>query len=574
MIPKLLFTILFSCTLVIFLSRCTSRASGKKEISAESASIERGLLLFDKNCSGCHNFRQDGIGPSLAGITAALPVEKLLSFIKNAPQAIAAGGERARNLTTKFKNAVMPPFTQLKENELQDIIAYLHTKKSIPTLQNKFSQNAITNPIPEPIELSSLVVNLSALIQMPATDSVSPLAKITKLDYLPGKGDLFVNDTRGKLYKLKNEQVITFLNIAEYRPQFINEPGLATGFGSFAFHPAYQQNGLLYTTHTESAGSAKADFSFNDSIKVAMQWVLTEWKSNDPNADTFKGQSRELLRIDMVTGIHGVQEIVFNPMAKKGHADYGLLYIGVGDGGSTERGYGHLVQSIEQAWGTVLCINPLGKNSRNGKYGIPETNPFVKNAGSKTATEVYAYGFRNPHRITWSATGDMLVSNIGQGNIEALDLVKPGNNCGWPLREGTFVSADLEENMGSVYPLPANDSIYKITYPVVQYDHDEGHAIAGGFEYIGSLIPELKGKFLFGDIPDGRLFYVDMADIKQGSQATVKEWKIKINGLPATLKEACGSQRVDLHFGRDMQGELYILTKADGKMYKLTNKQN
>jgi hypothetical protein len=81
----------------------------------------------------------------------------------------------------------------------------------------------------------------------------------------------------------------------------------------------------------------------------------------------------------------------------------------------------------------------------------------------------------------------------------------------------------------------------------------------------------LKEKFLFGDIPSGRLFYVDMADIKLGKQAPIYEWKISMNGSEKTLKELCGSDRVDLHFGRDSKGELYILTKADGKAYKLVN---
>jgi hypothetical protein len=111
--------------------------------------------------------------------------------------------------------------------------------------------------------------------------------------------------------------------------------------------------------------------------------------------------------------------------------------------------------------------------------------------------------------------------------------------------------------------------VYKITYPVAEFDHDEGKAISGGFEYWGNAIPALKGKFLFGDIPSGRLFYLDVADLKQGKMATIKEWKITINGKPETLKAVCGSDRIDLHFGRDMQGELYILTKADGKMYKM-----
>ena len=104
---------------------------------------------------------------------------------------------------------------------------------------------------------------------------------------------------------------MVYMDMAKLKPKFINEPGLATGFGSFAFHPDFAKNGLLYTTHTEAPGSGKADFGYADSIKVTVQWVLTEWKTKNPGAATFSGTSRELFRVNMVTGIHGVQEINF-----------------------------------------------------------------------------------------------------------------------------------------------------------------------------------------------------------------------------------------------------------------------
>ena len=236
-----------------------------------------------------------------------------------------------------------------------------------------------------------------------------------------------------------------------------------------------------------------------------------------------------------------------------------------------EEGYRFLAHSKEKVWGTILRINPLGKNSSNGQYGIPADNPFAKSNNKQLVKEMYAYGFRNPHRITWTKSGDMLVSNIGQGNIESINLIEPGHDYGWPIREGNFVLAAVSNNVGAVYPLAANDSIYKITYPVAEFDHDEGKAISGGFEYWGNRIPALKGKFLFGDIPSGRLFYTTTADMKQGKLATIKEWNIMINNQPNTLKAVCGSERVDLHFGRDIDGELYILTKADGKVYKIAS---
>ena len=562
---RIIFIISAAALSLIFFSRCNSgSASANDDISTDSATIATGETIFNQQCSGCHNFRQYAIGPQLGGLTKEVKVDWIKHFIKDPQQVIASGDKRAGELMTKYKVA-MPSFASLKENDVDAVISFLNIHE---LNKRKLKGNELANPISEPIKVSNLVVNLQPFTQIPPSNDSAPKARITKMSYQPNTGKLFVVDLRGKLYRLENGKPEVYMDMAKLRPKFINQPGLATGFGSFAFHPEFAKNGLLYTTHTEAPNSGKADFSFADSIKVTVQWVLTEWKVNDPSAATFSGTGRELLRINFVTGIHGVQEITFNPLSKPGAADYGLLYIGVGDGGAVENGYAFLAHSPEKVWGTVLRINPKGNNSANGHYGIPANNPFVKNKNA--LGEIYAYGFRNPHRITWTHSGEMLVSNVGQGNIESLYLVMPGHDYGWPIREGNFVSSDVEGNLGAVTPLPANDSIYHITYPVAEFDHDEGAAISGGFEYEGSAIPQLKGKFLFGDIPSGRLFYVDVADLKQGKQATIKEWKITMNGSPTTLKTLCGNDRVDLHFGKDSHGELYILTKADGKIYKLS----
>jgi hypothetical protein len=74
---------------------------------------------------------------------------------------------------------------------------------------------------------------------------------------------------------------------------------------------------------------------------------------------------------------------------------------------------------------------------------------------------------------------------------------------------------------------------------------------------------------LFGDVYSGRLFYINMADIKPGKLATVSEWKVSLNGKQQSLQKICGDNRVDLHFGKDDKGNIYILTKADGNIYKL-----
>ncbi len=566
---RILIIAIAALALLYFFSQCNSGTSvDNSSIPTDSATIAVGEASFNKNCSGCHNFRQDGIGPHLGGLTTEVSADWIQHFIKKPQQIISSGDERARQLVNKYKVA-MPSFAALKDDEVNAIIAFLHTHKSSGKQLTKGKGNELANPIPDPIQLSSLEVSLKPFTQIPPS-SDTPLTRITQLSFEPNTGNLFVIDLRGKLYKLQQDKPVVYMDMAKLKPKFIHEPGLATGFGSFAFRPGFAKNGLLYTTHTEAPGSGKADFGYADSIKVTLQWILTEWKTEKPGADTFSGTSRELLRLNMVTGAHGVQEIAFNPLSKSDDKDYGMLYIGIGDGASVQVGHSFLTHSKEKVWGTILRIDPMGRNSANGAYGIPLNNPFAKKQDTKALGEIYAYGFRNPHRITWSKSGQMLACNIGQANIESINLIMPGHDYGWPIREGSFLF-DPYGDLNKVYPLPANDSIYKITYPVAEYDHDEGLAISGGFEYWGTAIPQLTGKFLFGDIPTGRLFYIDMADVEQGKHASIKEWKISINGNPRTLMELCGGERVDLHFGRDARGELYILTKTDGKVYKLVS---
>lgn len=550
------------------LTACHGGSSGN-DAPPDPATIAKGEASFTRNCSGCHNFRQDAIGPQLSGLTASS--QWIRDFIRDPQKLLSSGDSQARRLHEKFK-AVMPSFASLDDSEVTAIIAYLHTHKSPPSSHKSTRGDAIADPVKTPIPLSSLVADLRPLALIPASSPSPPRARITKMSYRPDNHELFIVDLRGKLYSLKNNKPSLYLDLARLRPNFIHEPGLATGFGSFAFDPGFASNGRFYTTHTELAHSGIADFHYPDSIKVALQFVLTEWKAARPDADTFSGTSRELMRIDMISESHGVQEITFNPLSAPGQADYGLLYIGIGDGGATQLGYPGLIRGKASVWGTILRIDPAGHNSANGRYGIPPGNPFAATAGNTGPAlgEIYAYGFRNPQRITWSANGDMLVCNIGQANIESLYIVRPGDNCGWPVREGSF-AFDPNGDLNKVYPLPPDDSTYKFTYPVAEFDHDEGNAWSGGYEYQGSAIPRLKGKYLFGDIPSGRLFYLEMADLERGALAPVKQWQITIDGVPRKLKDVCGSDRVDLHFGRDAAGELYIFTKADGRIYKLVS---
>lgn len=556
----------------IGLFELSSCKSGKKidtsNILTDSSSIASGHAIFTMQCSPCHTFKQDGIGPQLGGLTLEKQGDWIKQFILNPAKLIASGDPQAKLLLTKYR-VMMPSFSALTPDELDDILAYMHIYPK-PVFIDSSGIKSIDNPIADTIPFSDLVVDLEFITQFPATSDTGklPLTRITKLDYEPNSGTTYVLDLRGKMYRMQGTIPSLYMDMIKWRPKFIHQPGLATGFGSFAFHPEFAKNGLLYTTHTEPPKTAKADFAFEDSIPVLLQWIVMEWKVDRPGGHTFSGKGREIMRVNVESGIHGMQEITFNPLSRPGDEDYSLLYIGIGDGGAVEHGFPFVAHSLNRIWGTVIRIDPAGQNSRNGQYGIPASNPFANTGDSSMVKEIYAYGFRNPHRMTWSKAGQMLVSNVGHFNIESLNLILPGHDYGWPIREGTFL-VNAYANLKIVYPLPQDDSVYQVTYPVAQYDHGEGNAISGGYEYQGSSVPEFKGKFLFGDILIGKLFYIEMADIRLGKQAAIKRWRVRLNGEEKTLRELCGTDRIDLHFGRDAQGELYIMTKGDGKLYKL-----
>ena len=544
--------------------------SKDKPYSTDKELITKGQSLFQTNCSACHNFRQKGIGPNLTGVTATVTPAWLRAFVRNAPEQISRGDARAVRLFKEY-NQYMPAFPALSDPDLEAILAFIHTNQKQPSAgaRDENLGAAIDDPVPTKIAKSGLRLRLNDVLTAPASASAMPLARINKMQVLPGQPNrVFIEDLRGKLYELVADTLRTVMDLAKERPGFIHAPGLATGFGSYAFHPDFYQNGLFYTTHTEKAGAAPADFAYADSIKVTLQWVITEWRITDPTSAVFSGKGRELFRVNMVSPIHGVQEITFNPLARPGNPDYGLLYIGVGDGGATENGYPFLCHDKNHVWGSVMRIDPKGTNSRNGHYGIPATNPFAKDKNTPTTKEIFCRGFRNPNRICWTPDGKMLITDIGQARMEELNIGIAGGDYGWPEREGTFLMNSWG-NMGKVYALPANDQLAHYVYPVAQYDHDEGNAISGGFVYTGAAIPQLQGKYIFGDVVNGRMFYVENKALTLGHQAIVQELELEQAGRPTTFQALCSAKKTDLRIGTGLNGDLFLYTKTDGKMYKV-----
>ncbi|MFB3061997.1 MAG: sorbosone dehydrogenase family protein, partial [Candidatus Binatia bacterium] len=301
------------------------------------------------------------------------------------------------------------------------------------------AQVAIDDPVPDRIVKSGLSVKIVDFVQVPASSSSPPLARINLLYHSrDNTGALFVNDLRGKLYVIDRGIVTTYLDLASLHPNFVDTPRLGTGFGCFAFHPDFATNGIFYTVHSEDPGFAPPDLGSTSTVGPVVHSVIKEWTVDDPVANVFTGTVREILRIAQPSFIHAVQQIGFNPNANPGDADYGMLYIAQGDG--EEEPFTDNPQNLSSPHGAILRIDPLGINSPNGAYGIPADNPFANDGDSNTLGEIWAYGFRNPHRFSWDTGGDgkMLIGEIGEHNVEEVNLGKVGANYGWNEREGTF----------------------------------------------------------------------------------------------------------------------------------------
>lgn len=557
------YTVAFWCLLA-------GNSFAQKSVATYSANkpvIEKGDALFQKNCAECHNFRQRGIGPDLAGVTADASYIYLSKFIINSQQVIKSGNKRAVALFAEYK-VPMPAHPQFTPGDLKALLSFINTHKKVAEVADNTAGlgEPVTDPFSTKIAKAGLTLKLEEWATAPATSTKNPLTRINQTFVLKtNQGNpMFMLDLRGKLYEIKNKQFNVVMDMAKLKPNFINEPGLGTGWGSFAFHPDFLKNGLLYTTHTEKKGSAPADFAYADSIPVALQWVVTEWKVKDPTAAVFEATPRELIRMDNPSAMHGMQQIIFDPTLKPGMPGYGLLYLDFGDGGSGELGYPWLCNGSTEPRGSILRIDPMGRNSRNGKYGIPASNPWAKTGDPKILGEVYACGFRNPNKISWAPDGKVLISEIGFSNVEEINILKPGLNYGWPVREGTYL-LNFNGKKSGIYHLPVHDDP-KYTYPVAEYDHDEGNSISGGFVYTGD-IPLLKGKYIFGDIVKGRVFYVENADLKLGKQSVIKEFDLQFGDQKSTFCDMVKNKKADLRFGLGEDNVLYIWAKTDGKMW-------
>src|SRR6267378_2212707 len=121
---------IFPIVLLLYLISCSSRTTiDTGSIATDSLTIAKGQASFTKNCSSCHKFNQEASGPPLEGLTTSISVDWIKKFIEDPKSVIESGDERAQRLIVKY-NELMPPFSQLSDEEINDIIAYLHTQKA------------------------------------------------------------------------------------------------------------------------------------------------------------------------------------------------------------------------------------------------------------------------------------------------------------------------------------------------------------------------------------------------------------------------------------------------------------
>jgi glucose/arabinose dehydrogenase len=453
-----------------------------------------------------------------------------------------------------------------------------------------------------PIHASGLRIGLEPV----ASGLTSPL-KGTIAPGLPNH--LFIVDQPGVLWavNLTTGAKTPFLNVGPtglnrlvtlgvLGPNTFDERGLL----GLAFHPDFATNGLLYTYTSEPVAGPP---TFPTTIPLGFtpdhQNVVAEWQAvnpANPAAGVNPASRRELLRGDWPQFNHDGGDMSFGPD--------GFLYISMGDGGGADDTDGQLfivadgalpaneapiighqgdgnAQKLNVPLGKILRIDVDGNNSTNGQYGIPADNPFVGAAG---LDEIFAFGFRNPYRFSFDPDGRLIVGDVGQNDIEEVDVVVKGGNYGWNAKEGTLFFHVNGNDPGFASPLDNGRTSPGMIDPIAQYDtHGEGHSVIGGFVYHGSRIPALKDRYVFGEFSRvfnfpsgphnyGRLLYLAQKHLDKDKLLNIKEFNgfsdaiadIGLSVGPAACEGTVPPTLAVLGMGQDASGEVYVLGNISG----------
>ena len=319
-----------------------------------------------------------------------------------------------------------------------------------------------------------------------------------------GDERLFIIEKNGHIRILLDGELIDFpfLSISDRVGSRGNEQGLL----GLAFHPKYTENGLFFVNYTDKDG---------DTI-IARYRVTPDPNIADPSSEIV------LLRVKQPFGNHNGGPLAFGPD--------GYLYAGLGDGGSAGDPLGNS-QKLDTLLGKILRLDVDSAEP----YTIPADNPF--------GNEIWAYGFRNPWRISFDkASGNLYIGDVGQGEWEEIDFAPtgvPGSlNFGWKYFEGTHAYNGTPPQ-GAQFELP-----------IAEYDHGQGCSVTGGYVYRGAM-PEWNGIYLYGDYCSGTVW---------GLMRSGQGWQEQV------LFGAVGSIT---SFGQDQSGEVYIATDS-GQILRLT----
>jgi glucose/arabinose dehydrogenase len=411
----------------------------------------------------------------------------------------------------------------------------------------------------------------SIALALVAQGFTSPVALVEAPD---GSGRLFVVDQTGLIHIIgaNGAQVAEpFLDVRSrmvtLRPSF-DERGLL----GLAFHPRYATNGrffVYYTAPLRAGGPA----GYDATARIAEFHVSGNANRADPASE------RIILQVDKPQFNHNGGTIAFGPEDE-------YLYISLGDGGGandnnvlghvpdwyTENGGGNGQDITQNLLGSILRIDV----DRGTPYAIPHDNPFATGPG---LDEIYAYGFRNPYRFSFDMGGsnDLLVGDAGQGLWEEVSRVERGGNYGWNVKEGTHCF-DAENNRLMPTACPSVDLTTGIplTDPVIEYAHLSngglGLVVVGGYVYRGSMVRQLRGRYIFGDwsrgfaTPDGTLF----------AAAPRRSGMWPMQELLVSRKAGSRLNHYLLGFGQDADGEVYVLTTdmagpsgTTGRVYRI-----
>jgi len=386
---------------------------------------------------------------------------------------------------------------------------------------------------------------------------------LTSMVPLPDSdGSLLVADQVGVVYLLNKDGQRAEKAFLDVRPRLtkINEGFDERGLLGIALHPKFAENRKFYAVYS-GLKRPTAPEDWDHTMRVA------EFTANSDGLTARDESHRIVLEVDKPYFNHNGGCIQFGPD--------GLLYMSVGDGGNgmdqgkrPPEGNG---QNLQTLLGKILRIDVDGKKP----YGIPRDNPFV---GKSARPEIYAYGMRNPWRMSFDSGGShqLFAGDVGQDSFEEVDIIVKGGNYGWNVREGLhcFNPKDSIHAPEDCPKKAANGDPF--IDPIFEYKNLKAHpndaeaqgcSITGGYVYRGKAIPWLQGKYVFADWshtmvkPDGRLF--------AASPGPDGKWTWQ-RIIPASHKE--GMKFYITGFGRDSEGELYIFTNDSNGLVGATGK--